>query len=72
MLVVFSALELFGVTQLTWYGVFLWAFAVALLLNTITITLIHVFGKPFRDLVQAVVLAAGVRVTGTVRKAIRA
>ncbi len=59
MLVVFSALELFGVTQLTWYGVFLWAFAVALLLNTITITLIHVFGKPFRDLVQAVVLAAG-------------
>lgn len=59
MLVLFGSFELFGITHLSWLLSFIVAFAAAAAINAITITLIHILGKPFRDLVQTVVLISG-------------
>lgn len=59
MLLFFGALELLGVTHLGLPSFFAVTFISAALLNAITITLIHTLGRPFRDLVQAIVLIAG-------------
>ena len=57
--VFFGALELLGVTQVGWGMVLAIAIVAAAILNALTVALLHVLGKPFRDLVQAVVLASG-------------
>lgn len=59
MLLTFGLLELLGVTTLGPWMLFGIIFAGSIVLNLATITLIHIQGKPFRDLVQAVVLVAG-------------
>lgn len=59
MLVAFGILELTGLIQLGWVAFFVTAFIAASVLNIFTITLIHILGRPFRDLVQAIVLVAG-------------
>lgn len=65
MLLLFALLELFGVTNGGWMMPFILAFVGAALLNLLTITLIHLLGRPFRDLVQAIVLVAGEPSAGT-------
>jgi len=55
----FALLEVFGVTRLGVMWFFGAAFIGASLLNAVTIALIHYIGRPFRDLVQAIVLVAG-------------
>lgn len=55
----FVTLELLGITAMGWPMLFGVAFISAAILNAVTITLIHFLGRPFRDLVQAVVLVAG-------------
>lgn len=55
----FGMLELFGFIKLSWAGVFTLTFVTAAILNAITVTLIHILGRPFRDLVKAIVLVAG-------------
>jgi signal transduction histidine kinase len=52
-------MELTGITQLGWGGYALLALVASAVLNTATITLIHIIGRPFHDLVQAIVLVAG-------------
>lgn len=59
MIAVFGLLELCGIVKLGLIGFFAVAFVAAALLNAATMTLIHIFGRPFRDLVQAIVLIAG-------------
>ena len=59
MILAFVALELVGITHMGWLLLFTITFIGAAILNAVTITLIHFIGKPFRDLVQAVVLIAG-------------
>lgn len=59
MLLFFGVLEITGMIQLGWVAFFATAFIAAAILNAVTITLIHILGKPLRDLVQAVVLVAG-------------
>lgn len=59
MLGFFAVLDHYGFIHISMTSVFLFAFVAAAVLNAITITLIHILGRPFRDLVQAVVLAAG-------------
>lgn len=59
MLSFFGVLEASGIINVGWDMYFVLAFIAAAILNVITVTLIHVLGRPFRDLVQAVVLAAG-------------
>lgn len=59
MLGFFGALELIGIVQLGLVMYFAVSFIAAAILNTVTITLIHTLGRPFRDLVQAIVLVAG-------------
>lgn len=59
MLLTFGLLELLGATTLGPWLLFGIIFGGSVLLNAVTITLIHTQGKPFRDLVQAVVLIAG-------------
>lgn len=61
----FVTLELLGITSMGWPLLFGVAFISAAILNAVTITLIHFLGKPFRDLVQAVVLVAGEPSTNT-------
>lgn len=58
-LLLFGMLELTGIAQLGLLGCFGLAFIAAAVLNAGTISLIHILGKPFRDLVQAVVLISG-------------
>lgn len=52
-------LELLGVTQVGLLGFFGLALAGSIMLNAATITLVHIIGRPFRDLVSAIVLVAG-------------
>lgn len=59
MLAAFGILELTGIIHLGWVAFFVIAFVAAGVLNAFTITLIHILGRPFRDLVQAIVLVAG-------------
>jgi len=59
MLLLFGLLELTGITHIGWVSFFIASFVSAGILNGITITLIHILGRPFRDLVQAIVLVAG-------------
>lgn len=59
MLLTFGLLELLGATSLGPFMLFGIIFAGSVVLNAVTITIIHIQGKPFRDLVQAVVLVAG-------------
>lgn len=59
MLLTFGLLELLGATNLGPLMLFAIIFVGSVILNTVTITIIHIQGKPFRDLVQAVVLIAG-------------
>lgn len=59
MLSLFGVLELTNITQLGWISLFVIVFIAAAVINAITITLIHILGKPFRDLVQTVVLISG-------------
>lgn len=59
MLGAYGLLELFGIVHLGWTAYFTIAFISAAVLNAITIILIHTIGRPFRDLVQAIVLVAG-------------
>jgi signal transduction histidine kinase len=59
MLAFFGILEVTGIVQLGMMQLFAIAFAAAAILNAFTITLIHILGRPFRDLVQAIVLVAG-------------
>lgn len=65
MLVLFGLLELFGIIHVGWVAFFALAFTGAALLNVLTITLVHVLGRPFRDLIQAIVMVAGERSAGT-------
>ncbi len=65
MLAFFGLLEILQVVHLGLVGFFAIAFAAAAILNIFTITLIHVIGKPFRDLVQAIVLSAGGKTIST-------
>lgn len=55
----FGILELTGIIQVGWVMFFVITFATAAALNAISVTVIHIMGEPFRDLVQAVVLLAG-------------
>lgn len=57
--VFFGGLELLGITQVGWGMVLAIAIVAAAILNALTVALLHVLGKPFRDLIQAVVLASG-------------
>lgn len=59
MLILFGSLELLGILKLGWIAFFVLAFISAALLNAVTITLVHLLGRPFRDLVQAIVLVSG-------------
>ncbi len=59
MLLFFGVLELLEIVHLGWVAFFVTSFIAAAVLNAVTITLIHIFGRPFRDLVQAIVLVAG-------------
>ncbi len=59
MVAFFGILELLGIVRLGLAGFFATAFVAAAAMNVFTITLIHILGRPFRDLVQAVVLVAG-------------
>lgn len=52
-------LEIGGVTRLGWISFFVVAFLGSVILNVVTITLVHIIGRPFHDLVQAVVLVTG-------------
>ncbi len=53
------AFQLVGVFHLDLVMFFIAAFIVAIVENIMTITLVHWIGRPFRDLVQAIVLVAG-------------
>jgi hypothetical protein len=56
MLLLFAILELLGIMRIGWLAFFLLAFVAAVILNAITITFVHLLGRPFRDLIQAIVL----------------
>lgn len=58
-LVAFGMLEFIGLIHLGWIGYFIISITSAVFLNILTIILVHVIGRPFRDLVQAIVLTAG-------------
>ncbi len=58
-LAAYGVLELLDITHLGWVAYFAVAFVSAAVLNATTIALIHILGRPFRDLVQAIVLVAG-------------
>ena len=59
MLLILGLMELFQITHLGWAGFFVVALIGSAILNTVTIALVHMIGKPFRDLVQAIVMVAG-------------
>lgn len=59
MLSLFGILELTGITHLGWISFFVVTFIATGIINAITVTLVHVLGQPFRDLVQTVVLISG-------------
>lgn len=59
MIALFGSLEFAGVVHLGLPMLFTITFVAAAIINAITITCIHLLGRPFRDLVQAVVLIAG-------------
>ena len=52
-------LELTHITRLGIIGFFFVALIGSIMLNAATISLIHIIGRPFRDLVRAIVLVAG-------------
>jgi signal transduction histidine kinase len=56
LLLLLLALELLGVLHLSLLSFFAIAFTMAAIFNGVSITLIHFIGRPFRDLVQAIVL----------------
>lgn len=58
-LVIMLALQLAGITHLDVFWFFLTAFLAAVLQNIVTISLVHIIGKPFHDLIQAIVLTSG-------------
>lgn len=58
-LITMLALQLAGIIKLPLEMFFAVSFAAAALQNIVTITLVHLIGRPFRDLVQAIVLIAG-------------
>jgi signal transduction histidine kinase len=58
-LVIMLVLQLTGVVHLDVMWFFTIAFLAAALQNVVTITLVHMVGRPFRDLVSAIVLIAG-------------
>jgi signal transduction histidine kinase len=58
-IVALGALELLGVTKLNWLGFAGVTVVLAALLIAVTVSLVHILGRPFRDLVQAIVLVAG-------------
>ena len=53
------ALELTGIMSVGIVWFFVIAFLMAAIFNAVTVTLIHLLGRPFRDLVQAIVLVSG-------------
>lgn len=58
-LITMLTLQLTGIIDLPLAMFFAVSFAAAALQNIVTITLVHLIGRPFRDLVQAIVLIAG-------------
>lgn len=59
LLATFGILEFAGIIHVGWVTFFVIVFVTAAILNAVTVTIIHIMGQPFRDLVQAVVLLAG-------------
>lgn len=59
MLIIMTTLQLTGIIQLSVPWFFLIALFASILHNAVTIWLIHMIGRPFRDLVQAIVLVSG-------------
>lgn len=59
MILILGLMELFDIVNLGWAGFFGIAFLGAAIMNVATITLVHLLGRPFRDLVQAIVLVSG-------------
>ncbi len=64
-LVFMTVLQLTGAIHLSVIWFFAVAFLASALQNVITIWLIHTIGRPFRDLVQAIVLVSGELSSGT-------
>jgi len=58
MLVIMLTLQLTGIIHLNVFWFFFYAFWASALQNTATVALIHVIGRPFRDLVKAIVLVS--------------
>ena len=52
-------MEFTNLMNVGWIGVAVIGFIMTALLNAVTVTLIHLLGRPFHDLVQAVVLVSG-------------
>ncbi|MDQ5982175.1 MAG: two-component system, OmpR family, sensor histidine kinase VicK [Patescibacteria group bacterium] len=59
MFVIIGVMELFGIVHVGWIGLLIATLLASLALNLVTVTLVHIIGRPFRDLVQAIVLVAG-------------
>lgn len=59
MFIIIGAMELVGIVNVGWTGLVITALISSFLLNIVTVTLVHIIGRPFRDLVQAIVLIAG-------------
>ena len=56
---ILAGMEFIGLLNLGWIGIAVLGFIMSALLNAVTITLIHLLGRPFRDLVKAIVLVSG-------------
>jgi signal transduction histidine kinase len=58
-LIILGLMKLLGIIQVEWIGFVIISILAAALINVVTIFLVHMIGRPFRDLVQAIVLVAG-------------
>lgn len=57
--IILGVMELVGMVNVGWIGMLLTTLVASAFLNIVTITLVHIIGQPFRDLVQAIVLISG-------------